>query len=124
MSERPRLKGDSARWRATWLAATLIGMMAVVTNAEAQPNATLPRTFPSGVIYDFGSRGSQSAVVTLLVFSDFNSFFCARSASVLVELSKLDSNVRLIFKHAPGGSPDATQRRAMLPSPPLIWLRR
>jgi protein-disulfide isomerase len=39
--------------------------------------------------------------ITILVFSDFESFPCARSASVLSSLLGENKQVRLIFKHAP-----------------------
>ncbi|SPF46808.1 DSBA-like thioredoxin domain-containing protein (fragment) [Candidatus Sulfopaludibacter sp. SbA4] len=45
--------------------------------------------------------GSAKAPVAVLVFSDFESFPCARSASVLARLLAETKDVRLIFKHAP-----------------------
>jgi len=50
------------------------------------------------------SRGSDKAPVTVLVFSDLESFPCARSASVLSELIGQSKDVRLLFKHAPSAS--------------------
>jgi protein-disulfide isomerase len=47
------------------------------------------------------SRGSASATITILVFSDFESFTCARTASVLAGLLKDNDDIRIIFKHAP-----------------------
>ena len=55
-------------------------------------------------------RGPSSAPVTVLVFSDFESFPCARSASVLAGTLVQTRDVRLIFKHAPA----ATNPNAML----------
>jgi protein-disulfide isomerase len=56
------------------------------------------------------SRGSDLAAITVVVFSDFESFPCARSAEVLTELLGKGKKVRLIFKHAPAVSnPNALQ---------------
>jgi protein-disulfide isomerase len=49
----------------------------------------------------FGSRGSDKAPVSVLLFCDFESFPCARSASVLASLLGKNKDMRLIFKHAP-----------------------
>ena len=49
-------------------------------------------------------RGSDKAPITILVFSDFESFPCARSASVIDGLLQQTRDVRVIFKHAPAGS--------------------
>jgi protein-disulfide isomerase len=49
-------------------------------------------------------RGSDKAPITVLAFSDFESFPCARSASVLAGVLKMTRDVRLIFKHAPAAS--------------------
>ena len=56
------------------------------------------------------SRGSAKAPITILVFSDFESFPCARSASVLDGLLDQTRDVRVIFKHAPA----ATNPNALL----------
>jgi hypothetical protein len=50
------------------------------------------------------SRGSEKAPITILVFSDFESFPCARSASVIDGLLQQTRDVRVIFKHAPAAS--------------------
>ncbi len=42
--------------------------------------------------------------ITILVFSDFECFPCARSASVLAGLVGRSQDVRLIFKHAPAAT--------------------
>ena len=42
--------------------------------------------------------------ITILVFSDFECFPCARSASVLAGLVGQGKDVRLIFKHAPAAT--------------------
>lgn len=57
-----------------------------------------------------GFRGSGKAPVTVMVFSDFESFPCARSAAVLAGILGANRDVRLIFKHAPA----ATNPNAML----------
>jgi len=51
-----------------------------------------------------GVRGSDKAPVTVLVFSDFESFPCARSASVIAGFLAHTRDVRVIFKHAPAAS--------------------
>jgi len=56
------------------------------------------------------SRGSSAAPITILLFTDFESFPCARSADVLSNLLAQSKNVRLIFKHAPA----ATNTNALL----------
>jgi protein-disulfide isomerase len=56
------------------------------------------------------SRGSDHAPITVLVFCDFESFPCARSASVLAGVLGQTRDVRLIFKHAPA----ATNPNALL----------
>jgi len=48
--------------------------------------------------------GSEKAPITVLVFSDFESFPCARAAQVLAVLLGRTRDVRLIFKHAPAAS--------------------
>jgi protein-disulfide isomerase len=55
-------------------------------------------------------RGPSSAPITILAFSDFESFPCARSATVLATLLAQSNDVRLIFKHAPA----ATNPNALL----------
>jgi len=49
-------------------------------------------------------RGSDKAPITILVFSDFESFPCARSAGVIDGLLHQTRDVRVIFKHAPAAS--------------------
>ena len=51
-----------------------------------------------------GFRGSDKAPVTVMVFSDFESFPCSRSAAVAVGVVEANRDVRLIFKHAPAAS--------------------
>jgi protein-disulfide isomerase len=48
--------------------------------------------------------GPAEAPVTIIVFSDFESFECARSASVLKSLLGEGNDLRVIFKHAPAPS--------------------
>jgi protein-disulfide isomerase len=57
-----------------------------------------------------GFRGSEKAPVTVMVFSDFESFPCSRSAAVLAAVLEQSRDVRLIFKHAPA----ATNPNALL----------
>jgi protein-disulfide isomerase len=54
-------------------------------------------------------RGSDHAPITILVFSDFESFPCARSADVLDGVLSQSRDVRLIFKHAPAATNPNTQ---------------
>ena len=49
-------------------------------------------------------RGSDKAPITILVFSDFESFPCARSASVIDGFLQQTRDIRVIFKHAPAAS--------------------
>jgi protein-disulfide isomerase len=49
-------------------------------------------------------RGSDRAPITIIVFSDFESFPCARSASVIDGFLQQTRDVRVIFKHAPAAS--------------------
>jgi hypothetical protein len=49
-------------------------------------------------------RGSNKAPITILAFSDFESFPCARSASVIDGFLRQTRDVRVIFKHAPAAS--------------------
>jgi protein-disulfide isomerase len=51
-----------------------------------------------------GVTGSDKAPITILVFSDFESFPCARSASVIDGLLGQTRDVRVMFKHAPAAS--------------------
>jgi len=56
------------------------------------------------------TRGSEKAPVTVIVFSDFESFPCSRAAAVLSGVVEQRRDVRVIFKHAPA----ATNPNAML----------
>lgn len=49
---------------------------------------------------NFPSSGSESAPVTIAVFSDFQCPYCARFASMMKELAPRDG-VRLVFRHLP-----------------------
>jgi protein-disulfide isomerase len=51
-----------------------------------------------------GFRGSEKAPVTVMVFSDFESFPCSRLAAVLAGILQENRDVRLIFKNAPAAS--------------------
>ncbi len=61
-------------------------------------------------IWTSTSRGTDRAPVVVVLFSDFESFPCARSAAVLDGLMDRSGDVRLIFKHAPA----ATNPNALL----------
>jgi len=67
-------------------------------------------TLASTVDQPAGFRGAEKAPVTVMVFSDFESFPCSRSAAVLAEVLQESRDVRLIFKHAPA----ATNSNAIL----------
>lgn len=69
-------------------------------SARTQPQSARPVRAEGA----FGSRGSAQAPITILVFSDFESFPCARSASVLAGILGENRDVRLIFKHAPAAT--------------------
>jgi len=72
---------------------------------QADSLATVKPTQPVSSV-----RGSDKAPITILVFSDFESFPCARSASVIDGLLQQTRDVRVIFKHAP----EASNPNAML----------
>jgi protein-disulfide isomerase len=67
--------------------------------SQGNPPATAKPTQPLSTV-----RGSDKAPITILVFSDFESFPCARSASVIDGLLQQTRDVRVIFKHAPAAS--------------------
>jgi len=69
-------------------------LLLAAISAIAQP----PSNGPVGVL------GSDKAPITILVFSDFESFPCARSASVIDGLLQQTRDIRVIFKHAPAAS--------------------
>jgi protein-disulfide isomerase len=71
------------------------------TDDSAQPAPVSPASALSTLNT---SLGSSSAPITILIFSDFESFPCARSASVIDGLLQQTRDVRLIFKHAPAAS--------------------
>jgi Thioredoxin len=48
--------------------------------------------------------GPNNVPITILIFSDFESFLCARSAAVLKGLLGDTADLRLVFKHAPAAS--------------------
>jgi protein-disulfide isomerase len=78
----------------------MVGLLLASLSAFAQPQA-------SGLV---GAAGSEHAPITVLIFSDFESFPCARSASVLAGVRGQNRDVRVIFKHAPA----ATNPNALL----------
>jgi len=67
--------------------------------SQVTPAATAKPTQPVPTV-----RGSDKAPITILVFSDLESFPCARSASVIDGLLQQTRDVRVIFKHAPAAS--------------------
>jgi len=67
--------------------------------SQVSPPATAGPTQPVSTV-----RGSDKAPITILVFSDFESFPCARSASVIDGFLQQTRDVRVIFKHAPAAS--------------------
>jgi protein-disulfide isomerase len=86
--------------------AVLAGALVAIAGAQAgqaahqvAPTSAVP--LPSAPAT---SRGSDRAAITILVFSDFESFPCARSASVIDGLLQQTRDVRVIFKHAPAAS--------------------
>jgi len=83
------------------LAALLILAAPQAIQPRGQVNST-PAAEPTPV--GSGVRGSDKAPITILVFSDFESFPCARSASVIDGLLQQTRDVRVIFKHAPAAS--------------------
>ena len=66
---------------------------------QLTPSATAKPAQPVSTV-----RGSDNAPITVLVFSDFESFPCARSASVIDRLLQQTRDVRVIFEHAPAAS--------------------
>lgn len=74
--------------------ALMTGVLVAVISAFAQQQ-------PAG---SSGTVGSAVAPITLVVFSDFESFSCARSASVLADLLDENKDIRMILKHAPAAS--------------------
>ncbi len=59
--------------------------------------------------------GSEDAPVTLVVFSDFNCFHCARAHQELFELvEKHEGKIRLVYKHYPVYSDDMAEQSARI----------
>jgi protein-disulfide isomerase len=90
----------------TRLAVAALASLAAV-NAWAQANQLTCQATPAFTAAPptpATSRGSDKAPITILVFSDFESFPCARSATVLAGLLAQTPDARLIFKHAPAAS--------------------
>jgi len=69
----------------------IVALTAVTASEIAPAQAISAATF----------RGPDNAHITILNFSDFESFPCARSADVLTGLLAQSRDVRLIFKNAP-----------------------
>ena len=82
------------------------------TCCQVNPPATAKPTQPG-----FTVRGSDKAPITILVFSDFESFPCARSASVIDGLLQQTRDVHVIFQHAPA----ASNPNALLAHEAALW---
>lgn len=67
-----------------------------VTNRKTTTEGNVARPLES-----IGVRGEKGAPVTILVFSDFECFLCARSANTLSQIGDRGDDIRVIFKHAP-----------------------
>ena len=85
-----------------------LGAIIVLALGDAQPSEPAHQAEPGSATSISSApatvRGSDKAPVTILVFSDFESFPCARSASVIDGLLQQTRDVRVIFKHAPAAS--------------------
>jgi len=73
-------------------------VIALIASAQTRSPVVSKASLPTPVV---GSIGSDKAAITVLFFADFESFQCARSASVLAALLDERKEIRLIFKHAP-----------------------
>ena len=85
-----------------------LGAILALAPGYAQTNSLARQAAPASALAAIStpptSRGSDKAPITILVFSDFESFPCARSASVIDGLLQQTRDVRVIFKHAPAAS--------------------
>jgi protein-disulfide isomerase len=83
-----------------------LGVTFATMTVLGQPSRTAgsASTVTTTVAPPVTSRGPATASVTILLFSDFESFPCGRTAEVLSNLLSQSSDVRLIFKHAPAPS--------------------
>jgi len=99
-------------FRLNLLSGLTLGAMLAVAQGRTQTGAGPSRAASESRIPPVLAtpRGSASAPITILVFSDFESFPCARSADVLSGILAQTRDVRLIFKHAPA----ATNPNALL----------
>jgi hypothetical protein len=71
---------------------------------ETEPRPVVPLPNISSVWPLGSSSGSDKAPITVIIFSDFESFLCARSSSVLVGLLGENKDVHAIFKHSPAST--------------------
>jgi protein-disulfide isomerase len=89
--------------------ALFTAMLSIIAQS-ADSNSIQPCSHPplhSAVSQDFGSMqeaGSGKPAITILAFSDFESFASSRLANVLKNLLDQQKQVRLIFKHAPAST--------------------
>src|SRR5208283_1300698 len=82
-----------------------LGVLFALAVSHAQTSESAGEAAPApAALAPNASRGSDKAPITILVFSDFESFPCARSASVIDGLLQQTRDVRVIFKHAPAAS--------------------
>src|SRR5208283_3924891 len=82
-----------------------LGVLFALAVSHAQTSESAGEAAPApAALAPNASRGSDKAPITILVFSDFESFPCARSASVIDGLLQQTRDVRVIFKHAPAVS--------------------
>jgi protein-disulfide isomerase len=109
---RERIRGDASEARVSIRAyleqqrrsvrrALLVAELRAASNVEI--HLTAPPAFRVRVNTEGAPiRGGQSAVVTIVEFSDFHCPFCQRVQPTLAELlAKYSDRVRLVYKHSP-----------------------
>lgn len=87
----------------------LVALCLAAGSARSQNSAARPADVPPLLALD-AVTGPENAPITVVVFADFESFLCARSAAVLTRILSENPDVRVVFKHAP----DARHARALL----------
>jgi protein-disulfide isomerase len=83
--------------RGLMIAIFLVSIGTLTVQAQTPPFSISASTSAPGT----GSVSLPGSSITILVFSDFGSFPCARSASVLSGLLAEHREIQVIFKHAP-----------------------